>query len=150
MPMKPKISEEERQHRQRKYSNMLVILAIMIVISIVSFVRGEKAVGLDWKETSVQITDPSGTVCTIHYADVIDTELTEHPNWGTCISGGSTSFWHYGQWENETWGQYTLCASTEPSLCIVMHTAEETYVLSYESDKTTAALYDSLLQLRKG
>ena len=147
--MKPKISEE-RQRRQRKYSNMLVILAIMIVISIASFVRGENAVGFDWKEDSVQITDPGGTACTIRYADITDIELMKHPNFGTCISGGSTSFWHYGKWENETWGQYTLCASTEPSLCIVMHTAEETYVLSYESDKTTAALYDSLLQLRKG
>lgn len=147
--MKHKIPEEERQRRQRKYTNMLVILAIMIVISIVSFVRGENAVGFDWKESSVQITDPGGTSCTIHYADVTDIELMEHPNFGTCIRGGSTSFWHYGQWENETWGQYTLCASTEPTLCIVMHTADKTYVLCYESDKTTAALYDSLLQMLK-
>lgn len=145
--MKHKISEAERLRRRRKYSNMLVILSIMIVISIVSFVRGEKAVGFDWSEGSVQITDPGGTSYSIVYADITDIKLMEHPNFGTCISGGKTHSWLYGVWENETWGRYALCASTTPSLCIVMYTAEETYVISYESDDITSALFDSIFQL---
>lgn len=147
--MNHNISGEERQRRQRKYTNMLIILAIMIVISMVSFAQGENAVGFDWTESSVQVTDPSGRSYTIAYADIIGLELIEHPNFGTCLNGGHTSSWLYGEWENETWGRYTLCASTNPSLCIVMYTAEKTYVLSYESDKITSALYGSIVQFLK-
>lgn len=146
MPMKHNISEEERQRRQRKYTNMLVILVIMIVISIVSFLQGENAVGFDWTETRVQVTDPGGAVYAIAYEDITELELMEHPNYGNCITGGETVSWLYGSWENEIWGQYTLCSSTAPSLCIVMHTAEQVYVLSYESNDITSALYDSICQ----
>ena len=145
--MKHKISEAERQRRQRKYTNMLIILAIMIVVSLVSCLHQNHVVGFDWTENSMRVTDPGGASSTIVYEDITALELEERPNFGTCIDGGQTSSWLYGDWENEVWGQYTLCASTAPNLCIVIHTAGHVYVLSYESDEITSALYDSIHQL---
>lgn len=140
------ISAEEKQRRKAKYTNMLILLAIMIAVTVVTMVRGEKAVGFDWSQTRVRITDPGGSTFTIRYADVTAMELTEHPHYGTCLDGGKSSSIHYGLWENETWGRYTLCASDQTTLCIVLRTAEEIYVLSYESDAITTALYESLTE----
>ena len=145
--MKHKISEEERQKRQRKYTNMLIILAIMIAVSIISFMRDENAVGFDWTETQVTVTDPAENSFTVVYADLTSVTLETVSGYGICLDGGKAEGFYYGQWENPQWGRYTLCASTAPNLCIVMRTAETTYVLSYESDEITSALYESICTL---
>lgn len=145
--MKHSITPEERKHRQAKYANLLIILAIMIAISTVSFFRSENAVNFDWTENQVQITDPSGAVFTVVYEDVTALELLDQPDYGTCVTGKETSSWIYGTWENSVWGTYRLCASTGSALSIVIYTAEERYVISYESDTITSALYDSIQRL---
>lgn len=145
--MKHKISEAERQRRQRKYTNMLIILAIMIAVSVISFMQGENAVRFDWTETQVTVTDPAENTFTVVYADLTSVTLEAVSGYGTCLDGGKAEGFYYGQWENPQWGRYTLCASTAPKLCIVMRTGETTYVLSYESDKITSALYESICTL---
>lgn len=149
MPMKTDTSSEraaELRRRKAKYTNLLIILAIMIVISVLSLIHSENTVVFDWSETQVQITDPDGISYTIVYSDVVSLELMERPNYGTCITGKETSSWLYGNWENDVWGSYTLCASTGSNLCIVACTADEIFVLSYESDNITSALYESLAE----
>ena len=141
------MTEETQHSRQRKYTNMLIILAVMIVVSVFSYLHGEAAVQLNWNETQVQITTPDDNSFTILYNDICRTELIDHPNYGTCIQGDKTASWLYGIWENSTWGTYTLCAADGVDLCIVLHTETQVYVLSYESDETTSALYNSILTL---
>lgn len=150
MPMnhnQANLPPEERQRRKAKYTNLLILLAIMIVVTVVTLVRGETAVSFDWSDTRVQITDPGGTSFTVVYADVTSLELVEHPDYGNCISGKKTASWIYGAWENDVWGTYTLCASAGTDLCIVMQTQQGAVVISYESDEITSALFDSMREL---
>ena len=141
------ISAEELQRRKRKYTNMLVILFLMIAASLFSLFYAEQFVDFEWNQESVQVTDPDGNRFTIVYDAVTGLELTEHPDYGYCHSGGKRSGWIYGSWENDAWGRYTLCASSNTGLCIVLHAGGETFVLSYESDDVTAALFDSIHDL---
>ena len=148
MPMKIEnshLSPEERQQRKAKYRNLLILLAIMITVTVVSFLRSENAVGFQWTETQMQFTDPGGSSHTILYKDILSLELAEDPDYGSCISGRKTSAWRYGTWENQDWGRYTLCANTSTGICIVLQTQDGTFVLSYESDDITTALYDYFL-----
>lgn len=145
--MKTDISPErnaELRRRKTKYTNLLIILAIMIVISVFSLIHSENAVDFHWTEDLLQITDPNGNSYSIIYSDVVALELLERPNYGACVTGRETSSWLYGTWENDQWGSYTLCASSGTSMCIVIRTDEGIFVLSYESDEITSALYESL------
>lgn len=149
--MKPKnnVPSEELQRRTRKYTNMLLIIVIMIGVSLFSLFHGENTVQFNWTEEHVQITAPDDTIFTIVYNEIIAAELITHPDYGYCHAGGKRSGWIYGSWENDVWGTYTLCAGTNTQQCIVLRTASETFVLSYESDDITAALYDSICDIIK-
>lgn len=146
MPMKmdKTIPAEEQARRTRKYTNMLVILAIMIVVSLVSCLHQNHVVGFDWTETQVTVTDPAENSFTVVYADLTSVTLETVSGYGTCLDGGKAEGFYYGQWENDQWGRYTLCASTQTDCCIVMRSAENTYVISYESDEITESLYESI------
>lgn len=139
------ISAEERTRRKRKYTNMLAILAIMIVVSLVAFFHENSVVGFDWTESQVTVTDPDGNSFTVVYADLTSVTLEEVSDYGACFDGGKGDGFYYGQWENPQWGSYTVCASTQADCCIVMRSPDNTFVISYESDEVTATLYESIL-----
>ena len=145
--MKTEISSNQQNSKKQKYANMGIILVILILVSLISYTRGEGAVALDWTESQLQVTLPDREQFTVRYADVTEAELIPHPNYGACVRGGQTASWLYGIWENDTWGNYSLCAATGVELCIVLHTDPQVYVLSYESSETTSALFESILTL---
>ena len=143
------VSAEEQQARKRKYTNLLILLTIMLAVSVFSFVRSENAVSFQWTEAQVTITDPAGGSFTIRYDAVTEARLAEDADFGVCLDGGKKAGFHYGQWKSPLWGTYTRCTSELADNCIVLKTAAEVFVLSYESDQTTADLYESILSLLK-
>lgn len=141
------VSAEEQQARKRKYTNLLILLTIMLAVSVFSFVRSENAVSFQWTEAQVTVTDPAGGSFTIRYDAVTEARLAEDADFGVCLDGGQKAGFHYGQWKSPLWGTYTRCTSELAGSCIVLKTDTEVFVLSYESDRTTADLYNSILTL---
>ncbi|MGN1001966.1 MAG: hypothetical protein ACI4PC_04270, partial [Oscillospiraceae bacterium] len=53
-----------------------------------------------------------------------------------------------GQWENQVWGEYTLCIRPETDRCIVLTlTGGEVFVFNYENSSTTQSLAEMLPEL---
>lgn len=129
------------------WPNLLLPLLVIFGVSIFSWVSRSDDVGFDWGKEAVTITDPAGDSFTILYADVISMTLEDCPGYGVCVSGENQNRWVYGTWENDVWGVYRLVATPDVVRCIVFQTAQTYYVLSYESDKTTEALYEQLVPI---
>lgn len=132
---------------RRKYTHLLFTLFLVIVVSLASWIGKESDVKLDWSDTGVLAADPDGNVYTVSYADVTSVQLMECGDFGRCISGQQTKTCICGTWKNELWGEYQICADPRVGLSIVFRTSENLFVLNYESNETTAALYDSILQI---
>lgn len=127
----------------------LSILLLLVVIVVVSLWRsnGKNAMQMQWREDSVSFTDPEGEEFSLAYADITSTEYVQSWDRGDCLDGGSNSFYHYGLWHNDAVGDYHLYASTSCDSCILFRYDGGYLAVSYESDETTHALYESILPL---
>lgn len=131
-----------QQKRKTKYLRFAFLLIFLFFVSLFNWFRTEQAIVLDWSETQVVITDPGQTSQAFTFSTLLSVDLVDRPDFGTCISGGTSSGIRYGEWENDIWGTYHLCAADTQKV-IVLRQEDLTYVFSYESDQTTAALYES-------
>ncbi|MCD7812742.1 MAG: hypothetical protein LUH20_01585 [Lachnospiraceae bacterium] len=127
-----------------KYRSLLLPLLIIIIYTIYQFVGGGAAADFAWSETSVTVICPDETEFTIDYADVTSLELCTDANYGTCISGNDSGSAYYGTWENDLWGTYSLCVTQSIGNCIVMQTDDATFVINYESEEITSALFEEI------
>lgn len=133
--------------RSGKYRRLLLLLAVLVAVSVFQFWRGERSVRFDWTDTGLTVFYADSQVFQLSFADVTDMQLVQSPDLGHCVDGRETTSWRCGTWENDAWGTYTLCASKACTDCIVLRTSSGIYVLSYESNDVTAALYESLQAL---
>ena len=133
--------------RTVKYWNLIFPVVLILCVTMFAWFSRSSEIGFDWSEEAVSITDPGGEVFTIRYADVTSLTLETRSDFGRCLSGESRRNWTYGIWENGDWGTYRLLAAAGVDRCIVFQTAQMCYVLSYESDRTTEALYEQLLPI---
>lgn len=133
------------EHKKARYLNLLILVVILIVVPVFSSLFS-KSFSYQFTDSSMTITDPDETEYYISYDSILSMELLECPDWGSCISGGSNNSYCWGVWENSEWGQYILCAYTEPTVCILIRTDSQTVALNYETDEVTQGLLASLTE----
>ena len=52
----------------------------------------------------------------------------------------------YGDWENDTWGAYSVCADVDVETCIVLHLNDgRTFVFNRKDPQETETIYQQLL-----
>ena len=90
---------------------------------------------------------PEGEQVVIRYEDVTDIRFEEAVDFGECLSGGEKNGYSYGQWKNNRWGEYELCAEIKLECAVVLETEACIYALNAESYGTTKELARSLYDL---
>lgn len=140
------IRREARIGRRRGVISLLV-LALIIVGYTVLRPNDRSTLTLSWSETALTITDPAGGVFELAYGDIAS--MGHEAKWdrGVCVEGGSQGSHDYGIWHNSAYGDYRLYASTACESAIALHARDTTVAISYESDETTHALYESIVEM---
>lgn len=124
-----------------RVKNLVWIVIVIAAFSIFSVMRGGTSTYLDFGDEAVTLSAPENYSYVLNYDDITGLELVDEFDPGTMISGGETRRYRWGTWENDVWGQYTLCSSKRIDCALIVTlTSGETLVLNYESDKTTDAL----------
>ena len=97
-------------------------------------------------ETDAVIIDSKHYDMKIRYDEIGSAELTDIADSGDNIDGTDNMTLRTGNWKNEVWGEYYICADLDCTNCIVLHLTDgSTYVFSRLSNKETEALYKELL-----
>lgn len=132
----------------QRFKSTLWFITILVVFILVVWYRGGNNIYLDFGDSALTVTAPSNYTHTVSYDDVSTLELVELSDAGTAISGDENRKYRWGVWENDTWGQYTLCTAKEiDNAILVTTTRDELFVLNYENNETTVELLEMFTDL---
>lgn len=142
--------EEMRKAKEAQKRGMITFVLIMLVVLLVpamSLFDDAGSNAFKWTEEGLAITYPDNTTVTVRYDEVTGVELSEGIAYGTCVKGGTEKQYRYGTWNNEQFGDYQLFTDMDFYSCIIFYTEQGVVVINFESDDTTAVLYESVHQV---
>lgn len=131
-----------------KKRTMIASIALwLVVIALLAFfMKPTGNTRCTAQEGRLSVTGRSGYELSFTYEELTAVEYREELDFGSRIDGVDDSREKSGRWESGELGQYLLCVNAKVKPCIVLRTAEQTFVINYESGKSTRALYDALLE----
>lgn len=130
--------------RKRTMLLTVILFVIILVGSTLYSLMKPGAASLQFEEEYFRITDNDGIEYRADYSEIESIEHLEHFDYG---QGPLDEHIRLGKWTNDTLGQYICCCDDRIAPCIVIRTAENSFVLNYESPETTAALFRNLKQI---
>ena len=116
----------------------IVVLILALIISFkpsnkVRFSFGEDAV--DIKTTKFSMNIP--------YDMVQEITLVQKPDMGSKTGGFTDDIIATGNWQNETWGEYTACIEVATDNCIVIALTDgQTFVVSRRDNEETKKVFE--------
>ena len=131
-----------------KKGKLMVMIALWIAMfaALSIFMKPVKSTGCTAQEGRLLVTGRSGYELPVVYEEVTVIEYRGEMDYGTLIDGVDDKYEKSGQWENDELEQYLLCVNAKVKPCIILHTAGQTMVINYESQQSTRALYDALVE----
>lgn len=133
--------------KNRNISLALLIL-FLAAFTILSRLFGGAGITLDFDQDALTIGGPKKFSIVVEYDSIDSLELVELTDAGTLISGGENRSYFWGTWENDTWGQYTLCAAKKVDTAILITTQDhELIVFDDYSNDTTAEMFQMFTEL---
>ncbi|MBQ8359489.1 MAG: hypothetical protein IJX37_06230 [Oscillospiraceae bacterium] len=130
-----------------KQKNIFLILIILAMVLIYTLSGGSVGISLDFGEDALSVS-AANMDWNLSYDQIADMKLTELSNVGFMVEGIDKGSLQCGTWQNEIWNEYTLCICPKLSQCIVLTQNDGSiFVLNYESDESTAALYNMFTEL---
>lgn len=139
------IMDEMKKSRKSQIISIAILLILIIGYSLWRN-NGSDTMKLEWSESSLTITEPSGNIYSLPLKNI--ERISYHENWdfGTCGEASSSGFYRWGSCENAE-GSYRLYASRNCKSVILLETAAERTAISYESDSITKELYKSIIPM---
>jgi hypothetical protein len=126
--------------------NLICLVVILVGFTLFSLFSGGGTPTCAFGETALTLTGPDeGSVpVVINYEEIRSLSLTDDLDLGTFVDGANTTNCQFGTWENEQFGQYTLCALPSVKTYLVMDTEDGIVVLNCESANTTSHLCEAI------
>ncbi len=131
-----------------RLKNFLWLVLVLVIFGVITFFRGNSSMYLDFDDNSITVSAPKDFVYIVPFENISDIELIEEFDSGIMVNGNKNRNFLWGIWENDTLGQYTLCAYKKiNNAIIVKETNGNILVFNYESEETTASLANMIPQL---
>ena len=142
--------EEVNRAKEAQKRWMITFAVIMVAVMLIpAFSLFDDAGGtaFDWSKEGLTISYPDGTAVSMPYESVNDISFSEGIRYGEAVTGGTEKQYRYGTWKNEEFGEYQLFTHLDFHHCIIFDTDNGFVVINFESNDTTAALYESVRQM---
>lgn len=125
---------------------LLVVVALVLVSTLNDLYRGRNNNNSDisFTDEEIRFLDVDGAAVVIPYSQVLSLELLPTPDYGEADGGAIRNNTRLGIWNSGQLGRYLTHSSTAVSSCILIKTAEGSFVVNYENDRTTAQLFEEL------
>lgn len=131
-----------------RLKNFLWLVLVLIIFGVITFFRGNSSMSLDFDGNAITVTAPEKFIYSVPFENISDIEFIEEFDSGIIVNGNKNRNFLWGIWENDTLGQYTLCAYKKiDSAILVKETSGNILVFNYESEETTVSLADMIPKL---
>ncbi|MCD8074799.1 MAG: hypothetical protein LUF27_07155 [Lachnospiraceae bacterium] len=123
------------------------LAAVVVLIGILSALGIFKraAVGIHIEEEVFTVSYEEEIVIQFGKEELRSAEIVTSFDMGDAINTVSEDKYIVGTWENDVWGQYTLCVKKSLECYLVVTTETEVFVFNYESKDTTESMCSALL-----
>lgn len=119
-------------------------LCLFAVAIAFSFVGAHFRIDVVFSDTDMSISSNRYNM-SVEYELISSAELVSMPDRGEHIDGKDENDIRYGIWNNDTWGEYYVCAIPNATNCIVMHLNDgRIFVFNARSNDYTAELFAEL------
>ena len=133
---------------KNRLTSVLLLILFLVVFTVLSRLFGGAGITLDFDEDALTAGGPKKFSVVVEYDSIDSLELVELDSAGTLISGGENRSCFWGTWENDAWGQYTLCAAKKADTAILNTTQDhEIIVFNYQNNDTTAEMFQMFTEL---
>ncbi len=130
-----------------KKRNTVFALLILAAVLIYTIAGGNIGTNLDFGEDALRLR-AAGNDWTIPYSEIASLELQDLPDLGHRVQGSEKRSLYCGTWENDTWGEYTLCIVPKVETCIVITMSDGNhYVINYENNESTEEFHNMFATL---
>lgn len=138
-----------KQIRRFYRREFIIFIAIVVGFSLFSLRNRDSWITLNFGDDSMTLTGPDDApfVVEISYQDILSVQKVTSLDLGENLTGIDTEKCLFGTWKNDSYGEYTLCASPSVSDYIVLETDCGITVFNYESEDMTEHLYTALAEL---
>ncbi len=130
------------------YSWIWQIVSVVVVVALFSLLfgwNGSKNLAYSSDNESLDISCQDYTI-NLAYDDIRKVTLQDTLDVGTATTGELDGNYRYGGYENEEFGDYTLCINIKTKSYIVVETKKrQTIVFNCADEDDTEALYEGLL-----
>lgn len=138
--------KKAKEHQKRWLLTCLVIILAVVLLPNLSLFRDASQNAMTWSPDKLTVTDPDGTVTELPFDTVTGVSLVEGVSPGKCISGGVEDRCRYGLWETEALGKCRFLTNITVDSCIILETDNIPWIINFESQENTKALYESVLE----
>lgn len=130
-----------------KQKNVFFILIVLAMILVYTLSGGSVGIWLDFGEDSLAIA-ASNYDWIVPYDQIDSMELTLLSDPGTLMEGIEKRTLCCGTWQNDVWGEYTLCVNPKIEQCIVLTMQSgQILAINYENSESTQSLYKMFTDL---
>ena len=137
-----------KRDRNRMLLYMLVL--VVLIAGFAFFQRGGEDSGVRPfflnSDSSITILDQGGRRSVLRYDAMTEVRYEASADFGAPVTGALSNGWRQGLWHSDTLGDYTACAEEKLACAVVIRSADQTWLLSVESEAATRALYEALLK----
>lgn len=124
-------------------------LFVAVLFTIMMVITGGNGVDLDFGDDSLTIIGPEKYAFTIAYDNIAELALVTLGDPGSPTSEGQENRnFRWGEWANNDWQTYTICASKNMTQYILITTSDGKHItFNYQNSETTAEVYRMFTEL---
>jgi len=125
--------------------HILFILGLFAVTLVIFHFDSSEDIKVTFSETSVT-AKASSFQMDIPYDMIDEAQLVPMEEGGAKITGSDNMVTRLGNWENDAWGEYHICADLDATNCIKVTLDDgRIFVFSRKSNEETQSIYHELL-----
>lgn len=123
-----------------------IVLSLFIIVSLsYSLITGKDgSMRFSLADSQISFSDANGGTVHIPFTDILSAELLNDPDFGEPVSGTTMQDIRVGVWNSSTLGTYTAYANIRIPNALLIRTADDIYIINYESEETTAGICENL------
>ncbi|MCD8104420.1 MAG: PH domain-containing protein [Lachnospiraceae bacterium] len=135
---------EKHQGVVNAAKGFLVIVVIVVVLYTLGIFKSA-AVKIEIEDEVFSVYYEDEIVIQFSKDEIQSAKVVQTFTEGNAVNVVSEEKYTVGTWENEEWGEYTVCVKQSVKSYLVVTTDEETFVFNYESADSTEAMCDALI-----
>lgn len=132
-------------YKQSRWITGVIVIALLVFGTVRALSGQSGTVTAQVNDTMVGVLGTYGDPEFIPLSEIIDYQMTETVDYGTCVEGEETDNTMSGRYSNDEYGEYTLHVYTDRKPYIVIrYNGEKTIVFNLGSERLTERTFEDL------